>query len=115
MILNFKQFGLNENKRSLIVATDMLETDLIHQDFMKKIFGGEIKKYETDTDTERGPDGLERTVWIEISDPTAESMDAVSTKYAEFAKPFEDWCKSKELYDPEILTTDNTMTFKITL
>lgn len=116
----FENFSLLEANRNKIEEVENLfEEDLLKQEFIHEIFGKNDftwqDDYGMDRDTQRSPSGLETIVWIEINNPSEKAMEAINSDYDKFAQPFNEWAKKHELSDPEIMTTENTMSFKITL
>lgn len=117
MIFNFHQYSLNEASDAAISKVhDLFEEDLVKQDFIKKWFDktefGYGDDYELDSDKDGAGDTI---VWIEILNPSKEAVDALDTNYNEFVKPFEEWAKQHDIYDPQITTTENSFSFTVTL
>lgn len=93
---------------------DLMETSWVEGEFVKSICKKKSPDYETDDEESNSPDD-NWEVWIEINDITPEAFKDIDKDYNTFASKFEAWAKENNMYDPEILTTDNSMTFKVTI
>lgn len=71
--------------------------------------------YDMDNDTEVGPDGLEQLVWIEIRGIKPEAFIKLTTNYAEFAKPFDEWAEKHNFYPAEIDTDESEKSMRFTV
>lgn len=114
----FESFNeMNESGRDKINKVHtFFEDDLLSTPFIKDNFdAGFEEDYQLDDDKYRDQGGLVTRVSIEINHPKKTAMDAVENDYKSFAKPFEEWAAKHDLDEPEILTTDNSMIFQITL
>lgn len=92
---------------------DIMETDLIEQDFFKNY----MDEHSTlDYDFQQANDlsgNIE--VWVDINMPKAQALAELDANYTAFAQPFERWAESHGLYYPEILSTDNSIMFQVTV
>jgi len=112
-----KKINESFDSEELERAENLLETDLLEQQFIKDIFG-ENFDYELDRDTTMTSTGLDYEAWVEIKNAPQEILDQITTEnYDNFAKHFVEWAKKHELYDPEITTPDhndeNSIIFKV--
>ena len=117
-INNFDEYSLNESKKMEALVSkvqDLMETDLLTQDFMKAIMAGETD-YTLDSQDEpsNGRDEGGTSVWVEIKAKPGTDKE-IEKDYKKFAAPFEAWAKKHDLYDPEILGDDDGMLFQITI
>ena len=96
-------------------AIENLE-NMVKEPFMVELYG-ENPEYDTDSDTQRGPEGSETIVWIEMKDISEELVNKleVAANYDEFAAPFEEWAKQFNYYPIEILSTADTVSYQINL
>jgi 2-oxoglutarate dehydrogenase complex dehydrogenase (E1) component-like enzyme len=85
---------------------------LADQDFIKSICNGEVRY---DIDNQEGNDKESWDVWIEFENVKPEALEELDKDYNKFAAPFVKWAKENDLYNPSILSTDDTISFKITL
>lgn len=112
---------LNESKKhvqkDIDKINDLFEESLIKEQWLLDMLGktelGWQEDYELDEDSEVGPDGLEYTTWIEFKDVPEEVLKQVSSNYDKFMEPFLEWAKKNKIdhFQPEILTTDDSMSF----
>jgi hypothetical protein len=104
---------LEESRQTDIDHAQSLLEDWADTEFVKGICKNEVPDYVLDQ--QRAGDGEGHEVWIEIKDIKPEAFKDLEADYEKFAKPFVEWAEKHDLYDPEILSTEDSLSFTITI
>ena len=97
---------------------NLYETSLLEETFIKIWFDIGYDHnldyelgYETSDD---GRGGNEFEVWVQVKDPTDQILSLLETEYETTSEIFTNWAKRNDLYNPQILTSEDTITFQVT-